>query len=114
MALAVLGRTLESVPSTIGAKYMDALLAWQEKAVAAGNYSLGYVPGSIIHHWHGAKRNRQYQSRWRILTDNQFDPQRDIVKNMHGVWELCGQKPFLRDALSNYMHSRDEDATTVS
>ncbi len=113
MALACVGRVEDSVPHNIGTEYLNCLLRWQENAVAAGQLSLGYVKGTIVHEWHGAKRNRQYQSRWKILTHNNFDPLRDIVKNAQGVWELSGGKVRLRNSLTNYMVSRNEDATTA-
>lgn len=110
MALACIGKVENSVPADIGQQYLEALLRWQEKAVDEGKLSLGYVPGTILHEWHGAKRNRQYQSRWKILTDSKFDPLRDIVKNTQGVWELVDNKFALRDGLSNYMAARNEDS----
>ncbi len=113
MALAIVGQVEQSVPGDIGQEYLNALLRWQENAVDAGRMSLGYVKGTILHHFHGAKRNRQYQSRWKILTQSGFDPLRDIVRNAQGIWELVGNKVGLRDSLSNYMHSRNEDGVDV-
>ena len=110
MALACVGRVEHSVPEAIGQRYLTALLQWQALASEAARGSLGYVRGTIIHHFHGAKRNRQYQSRWKILTENGFDPHTDIVKNAQGVWELVPGKVALRDALTNYMASRNEDS----
>ena len=113
MALACVGKVEHSIPNNIGGEYLNALLRWQERAVGASQMSLGYVKGTILHEWHGAKRNRQYQSRWKILTDAKFDPLRDITKNAQGIWELAGTNNLLRDSLSNYMASRDEDSTTL-
>ena len=101
------------MPGDIGREYMNSLIRWQEHAMGAGQASLGYVDGTIIHHFHGAKRNRQYETRWKILTHSNFDPLRDIVKNAQGIWELVGKKVGLRNSLSNYMASRDEDGTSV-
>lgn len=114
MALALVGRVHESAPGDVHSKYLEALWQWQEKALRACTGGLGYVNGSILHSWHGSKRSRQYQSRWRILTEQQFDPTRDIDKNVQGVWELTGSKPALRELLSNYLKSRNEDSRDVN
>ena len=113
MALALVGRVHESYPAGVHPKYMEAMWAWQEKALRACTGGLGYVKGSILHNWHGSKKSRQYQTRWTILTDQQFDPTRDIEKNVQGVWELTGSKPVLRELLSNYLKSRNEDGNAV-
>lgn len=115
MALALLGRVEESVPAGVHCNYHGALLAWQEKALQANTMGLGYVRGTILHSWHGPKAARQYQSRWSILTDMQFDPSpgRDIERNVQGVWELTGSKPALRKLLGNYLKSRDEDSRSI-
>lgn len=110
MALALIGRVHESVPGGIHPNYMTALVQWQERAQRhiAGN--IGYVPGTIEHHWHGPKERRGYISRWGILTKHGFDPVADLKRNTDGVPELAGNKPELRRDIDRYFRSRAEDA----
>jgi hypothetical protein len=112
MALALIDRVTESVPSGISASYLRMLLAWQTRARhIAGNIS--YVPGTIEHLWHGPKAKRAYVDRWGILTANAYDPDHDIKANVWGVWELAGNKPALTRAIDRYLRSRDEDSNSL-
>lgn len=113
MALALIGRVHESVPRGIHPNYLAAITQWQERAERAIAGNIGYVPGTIEHHWHGSKDKRGYISRWGILTKHQFDPLCDLRRNTFGVPELAGNKPKLRLDLDRYFRSRDEDANTV-
>jgi hypothetical protein len=114
MALALIGRVMDSVPTNMHANYLKPLLLWQERATRhiAGNIS--YVPGTIEHSWHGAKERRKYVDRWSVLIDSQFDPERDTKRNSFGVVELAGNKPLLRRKIDEYFRTRDEDATTLA
>ena len=113
MALALLGRVLESVPTNISAGYMRPLLRWQDRARhhIAGN--IGYVAGSIEHDWHGGKAKRAYVDRWATLIRNEFDPDADLVRNTWGVLELAGNKPQLRLDIDRYFRARDEDSNSL-
>jgi len=74
---------------------------------------VGLVPGLALHHWHGAKADRRYGSRWRVLTRNQFDPDTDLRHDGQGLIQLAGNKPRLRDELRTYFAARNEDANTL-
>jgi hypothetical protein len=113
MALALLDRVLESVPTNISAGYIQPLLRWQERARhhIAGN--IGYVAGSIEHDWHGGKAKRAYVDRWASLIRNGFDPDTDLVRNTWGVLELAGNKPQLRLDIDRYFRARDEDSNSL-
>ncbi len=113
MALALLGRAAESIPAGISAGYRRPIFDWQSRAIhhIAGN--IGFVPGTIEHHWHGAKDRRGYISRWDILTRHHFDPLADLKRNVWGVYELAGNKPALRADIDRYFRSRNEDANTL-
>lgn len=93
--------------------YAKRLVRWQESAVTHLRRDLGYVEGSIRHHFHGPKANRRYNERWEILTKNAFDPDLDIKKNAYGVFELTGRNIGLRDDLRAYFLARNDDANTL-
>ena len=109
MVCSFIGRAEDSFPKTVHKNYREMVLAWQTRAdkVVGGNF--GYVHGTILHHFHGPKKNRQYISRWSIITDNQYDPKEDIYYNSDGVMEL--QKRKLHDDIRRYFKSRNEDDT---
>jgi hypothetical protein len=83
------------------------------KHAATLNQDLGYVPGTLLHHFHGAKQNRKYQERWEVIWSNRYDPLADIKKDWQGLWQLSGNKPKLRDDLRQYFRQRNEDSIDV-
>jgi hypothetical protein len=113
MALALIGRVLESVPGGITAGYLRPLLLWQDRASRHVAQNIGFVPGTIEHSWHGSKNKRAYVDRWAALTRNGFDPDTDLVRNTWGVFELAGNKPELRRDIDRYFRARDEDSNTI-
>ncbi|WOJ88070.1 hypothetical protein RZS28_09385 [Methylocapsa polymorpha] len=60
---------------------------------------IGCVPGMIQHHWHGRKKDRQYLTRFDVLLESSFDPDVDLVRDVHGVPSLTGDNRLLRDGL---------------
>jgi hypothetical protein len=106
---ALIGKAHLTVPARIHPGYRRRVMDWQERAAEVVNQDLGYVRGTILHHFHGAKSNRRYVSRWDILVEHGFDPDADAYANAQGVLELAERKPALRDAVRRYFRQRDED-----
>jgi hypothetical protein len=78
MALALIGKVDNSRPNNISDAYKQKLLDYQERVTGM---KLGYVEGTIVHHYHGDLQNRRYVERWDILTKHNYDPDHDIVIN---------------------------------
>jgi hypothetical protein len=110
MALALIGRAEESFAGGLTEAYKRPVLLWQKRAVRAFETNMGFVPGLLRHQWHGGKAERQYESRWQILVDEQFDPEVDVIKDAQGLWQLAGNKPrpdgLLRVARRGQHHRR--------
>lgn len=109
MAKALIGRAASSMHPDIHGEYRESIMRWQRRADEHIKQNVGYVPGKLLHHWHGPKVARRYKSRWRILVDNHFDPLEDIKRDWQGLWQLSGNKPKLRDQLREYFSQREED-----
>jgi hypothetical protein len=112
MALALVGRARESLPGQAFSycpQYCKRILDWQQRAEVHIRRNIGYVPGTIEHHWHGKKTKRGYTERWEILTRNGFDPDHDLKYDMNGLHQLTGRKTRLRDDLMHYHQQRNED-----
>lgn len=71
---------------------------------------LGFVPGTLVHHWHGRKKQRFYVERDKLLRDTGFCPDRDVRLNTQGLLVLTGTNLKLRDALRRYHCARNEDS----
>ncbi len=115
MAYALLG-TLEAsrLGVAVTSPYEKKLLAWQKTAVHRIEKDVGYVPGTISHDFHGPKSKRGYSTRWRILTDNNFDPDLDLKYDAQGLLQLETIEPRqirMRDQIRQYFASRQEDST---
>lgn len=114
MAMGWVGRIEESVSKQCSQAYVNKLLNWQEQAERLVRRDIGYVNGTILHHWHGKKRDRRYQDRWKILADTKFDPDRDLKTDAYGLWQLADHGDIrsieLRDKLRDYFKMRNEDS----
>ena len=113
LAPAIVGEAAEVVYPGVHPAYRAAVLRWQERAKALRR-DLGYVAGTVVHHWHGRKVDRQYWTRKRVLVESQFNPDTDLARDSQGLWRLVddGSDRFitLRDGLRAYFRARHEDS----
>ena len=113
MALAFIGSVDLSLNKKLHTNYKLLCNIFQERCEKNIKRKIGYVHGTILHHFHGNKVDRQYQSRWEILINNHFDPLVDIYKDADGLWQLNDNKPKLRDDIIRYFRERNEDCNTM-
>ncbi len=86
---------------------------WRERADRHIRGNVGFVPGMVMHNWHGRKAQRQYKTRWRIYNDNKYEPEVDLKRDWQGLWQLTDHNPKLRDDIRNYFRARNEDSIDV-
>lgn len=113
MAFSLIGRGGESAHAEIGPTYMDTILRWQDRAEFFVRRDIGYVKGTLVHHWHGKKKDRRYWDRWKILVKNKFNPLTDIKYDWQGLLQLEEMTPRnhqLRDDIRAYFRARNEDS----
>lgn len=108
MSLALVGEAVKHLRQGLPKNYEMLVADYQERCKAL-NKNIGHVKGTIRHHFHGKKVNRQYMTRWSILTHSQYDPIHDIFKDNQGLWQLTHKKPGLRDNIRKYFERRNED-----
>ncbi len=117
MAYAFINRVLESAPSDISDGYKKSLLEYQDRCERWVRRDIGYIPCTIMHYYHGKKKNRFYDTRWKILSETQYDPYSDIHKDYQGLWRLDDRNDEksikLRDRIRAYFRSRREDSIDV-
>lgn len=116
MMLSLIGEGKLSVPAGLHPNYLKAIMSWQERALDTVKKDIGYVPGTILHHWHGKKTDRKYWKRWDILKNSHFDPEKDLVKDSQGLLRLVvkdERQRMLRDQLRAYLRQRNEDSVDV-
>jgi hypothetical protein len=88
-------------------------LRWGEtlhRAIGASTRgALGYVPGAVLHLWHGETVNRRYVTRHDELMRCGFDPTVDLRLGPMGTWEWNSDKPELHQWAVDYFTDRQED-----
>ncbi len=87
---------------------------WAQRVARHTRGSLGYVPGSLLHLWHGSRTNRRYQKRLTALTRSRFDPETDLRLDDNGLWAwsetALRHKREMVDLVRDYFAQRSEDA----
>jgi len=107
MAFSFINNSLKCVNVDVSNDYKQSIKDFENKSK---NLRLGYVPGIILHYYHGSKKNRQYSERWKILVKHNYSPLKHITKNSDGLLipsESC-PKELLSDILQ-YFFERNED-----
>ena len=109
MALALIGQVEPASTGMPDSNYAAMLLQWQHKCEQHVHRDIGYVGTTLLHYWHGNRKHRGYETRWRILADHQFDPAIDLRKDTVGLLNLTDANPGLRDDIRSYFRARRED-----
>ena len=116
MAMALIGRSAETVPAGMGTDYAGMVVRWAH-AAAAARIRLGVAKGVTLRHfWHGSLERRRYVERWDILQGYRFEPH---SHTMHATlqapfslgvltWAPVAP-PGLRAAVRAYFAQRNED-----
>jgi hypothetical protein len=115
MAHALVGTVESTLKRKLGARYARGMREWQGRALASIKRNIGFMPGSIFHHFHGPKAARRYKDRWKILEQTKFDQFRDLVADVQGLYRFQHhgheRSNLLRDLTRRYFHERNEDAS---
>lgn len=112
MAMGLLGCIDQSRSDEMSDAYKKSLKEWESRAERYIKRDVGFVPGGVLHYWHGSKKNRGYSNRWKILIDNAFDPLTDLKRDVQGLYQLettTRRQINLRDQIRSYFRSRNED-----
>ena len=114
MILSFIGLVNKSIVNGMHPNYKMLCENFQERCERHIKRNLGFVHGTVLHHYHGNKGDRKYVDRWQVLIKNKFDPLRDISKNSDGLWVLNEEKIQLRDEIRRYFRERNEDVVKMT
>lgn len=84
-------------------------LRWAEPVWRATSGRVGFVPGTLLHLFHGELRHRAYLERNRELAALRFDPATDLVRRDGAPLAFADVRPDLRAWASSYFERRRED-----
>ena len=107
MLYSLLNNGLKSINEDSTEDYKLSILEYEKKI---STLQFGYIPGVIRHYFHGSKKNRKYNDRWRILIKYNYSPVEHILKNKEGI--LIPSKYFCEEfkkEILNYFFERNED-----
>ncbi len=114
MALSFVGKAEKSFHPDTTSDYQRSIMLYQERCHTSIRKDVGCVNGTVIHYWHGKKRDRRYHDRWQILVKNKYIPWHDVKHNSYGILELhddfSDRHVRLRDEIRAYMRARQEDS----
>lgn len=111
MSLSLINNGLKAINEFSTDEYKNSIKEYQQKI---RTLRLGYVPGVIRHYYHGSKKNRQYNDRWKILTDNGYDPVKHITYDKNGLILPTIHAPIdMLEQINKYFYERNEDEFNV-
>lgn len=90
-------------------KHHSHFADWSRKMYHEVRAKVGFVPGTVLHLWHGDKKNRRYLARNQELALFDFDPVQDIRIGENGAWEWSSGKKEMHRWAVNYFNLRKED-----
>ena len=107
MSLCLINNGLKGVNEESTDEYKSTINIFQTKM---RTLRLGYTPGVIRHHYHGSKQRRGYNDRWKILTENNYDPLQHVSYDKNGLLipTISCPKDIL-DRIETYFYDRQED-----
>lgn len=90
------------------AAYDRRYLHWADKVYDVVNGKVNYVPGLLIHHFHGPRNKRGYEAIRNILVNSRFDPDRDIEYDDNGLYRFTGVNTILEKAMHDWYYNRED------
>lgn len=95
-------------------EWRRSFLKWAAPFYRAVQGNVGFIPGNVLHLYHGTYADRQYVERWMILSRNGYDPEKDIRINEDGIWEWASDKLDLHESVAEYFRERKEDEQWIA
>ena len=86
--------------------FFESCRNWSASAIPDRGYN--FVPGKLIHNYHGERKDRNYVNRWALLEKYQFNPSTDLVKNKDGVLQLRSRLTEFMSDIEKYFFDRKE------
>ena len=107
MAMCLIGAGCDNYGSDHSQGFLNTISKLQNNMAGL---RLGYCPGVIRHYFHGSKKNRKYEERWKILTRHKFDPFTHVTKRPDGLLvPTMACPPNLLQDINQYFLDRNED-----
>jgi hypothetical protein len=107
MSLSLISNGLKGINEASTSGYKKTIEEFQYKMKTL---RLGYVPGVIRHYYHGSKKKRGYNDRWKILMENHYNPYDHIKHNKNSLLIPTDSCPKdILTKITTYFYDRNED-----
>ncbi len=91
----------------------ETFAAWASELYDSTRAQLGFVPGDLLHFYHGDVERRRYSERHHDLARLGFDPRRDLRLDASGTWSWAdGRADLARWGRDYFAARREDDAPT--
>lgn len=96
--------TVDVYPS---AAYKRRIQEWIKTASQVVNGNVEYIPGLVLHCWHGDRTTRGYNEVENIMIEDKFDPDVDIASNPDGLYRFTGRNTKLEQDMNKWYRKRE-------
>lgn len=110
MACCFVGALPKAVHGEAHPAYKRRVELFYRRCEIAIRRDLSFIPGMVIHQWHGRKRDRGYMSRWDIIIKEGFDPDLDLKYRGDGLLVYSGRNSRLPLLLRDHLRRKNEDS----
>lgn len=109
MLHSILGNGINSINKASHQDFKDSILEFEKKISLL---RFGYIPGIIRHFFHGSKKNRKYNDRWKILIKYDYSPYKDLLKDPDTGIISCSEhfSQDFKNEIMYYFIERNEDS----
>lgn len=113
MAACYMGRPEYGMPKESSPGFRKAVMRYAELCDKHVKRNLSYVPGLLVHFWHGKAKVRGYDKRRESIVKHAFDPHEDLKLDAQGLYAWRGNKKMLEYEIRRSMELRNEDGTDL-
>jgi hypothetical protein len=89
--------------------FYNHYLDWCKSVYKEVRGKVSYVPGTVLHLWHGETENRKYPEREKTIQALKYNPYSDLKKTKNGPWEWNTKNNELKEFTRSYFAHRKED-----
>lgn len=94
----------------VAGPYAESTRRWARAFHAEVQGRLGFVPGALMHLWHGRIADRRYYALALQLRAFGFDPDRHLRLDESGLWSWTEEAAAMNEQYVRYFAGRREDA----
>lgn len=117
MSHALIEKTEGMMRHDLHRNYKKMVMQWYQRCRTHIRMNVGVMEGSILHHWHGKKVGRGYNTKHALLAKFGFDPLRHLKKDYQGVYSLHDDRSTsyvkIRDLMRVVAKERNEDSIDI-